>query len=219
MGCHRPEPFSQCDLTTQTASPNGIPPPRTHHPMGSPHPNPITQWDPPTPNPITQWAPHTPNPTWGIGTAPLHPPHRPTPLLGPQERSGEPWVPDMLSSGDEDPPQPLLWVWVRRRRRWRSCPNTGTSSGSSCSGMGAPKRGVGGRRGGEGGVGSHGDPNGDVVAAHRTPIPTPAPLLPPPFRGYVPPSHPSHPLPILPTPFPSPSQTSHPLPILPIPFP
>eukprot|EP00076_Gallus_gallus_P046024 XP_025011562.1 zinc finger protein 11-like [Gallus gallus] len=39
----------------------------------------------------------------------------------------------MLSSGDEDPPQPLLWVWVRRRRRWRSCPNTGTSSGSSCS--------------------------------------------------------------------------------------
>lgn len=59
------------------------------------------------------------------------------------ERGEEVWIPDIRSSEEEEEEEeqlarPLLRLWTRKRRRWRSCRDAGTSSGSnsSCSGKG-----------------------------------------------------------------------------------
>lgn len=57
-------------------------------------------------------------------------------LLARLEQGEEVWIPDIQSSEEEEEEElarPLLRLWTRKRKRWRSCRDAGSSSGSNSS--------------------------------------------------------------------------------------
>jgi len=57
-------------------------------------------------------------------------------LLARLEQGEDVWIPDIQSSEEEEEEElarPLLRLLTRRRKRWRSCRDTGSSSGSQSS--------------------------------------------------------------------------------------
>ncbi|XP_068779925.1 zinc finger protein 7-like [Struthio camelus] len=54
-------------------------------------------------------------------------------LLARLEQGEEAWIPDIQSSEDEEPARPLLRLWARKRKRWKTYRDPGSSSGSNSS--------------------------------------------------------------------------------------
>nr|XP_013026391.1 unnamed protein product [Anser cygnoides domesticus] len=54
-------------------------------------------------------------------------------LLVHLEQGEEAWIPDIETSEDEEPVRPLLRLWARKRKRWKSCRDAASSSSSNSS--------------------------------------------------------------------------------------